>query len=70
MAIHASGFLVGESHRQRSLEGYSPWGRNMTEATEHTLSHIIHFTYFVLNVSSMRSGICVCFVHCCISHIY
>ena len=31
------GFLTGESHGQRSLVGYSPWGRkgqNMTEATE------------------------------------
>ena len=31
-------FLPGESHGQRSLEGYSPWGRkelDMTEATEH-----------------------------------
>ena len=29
----------GESHGQRSLVGYSPWGRtelDMTEATEHT----------------------------------
>ena len=25
MAIHSS-ILPGESHRQRSLEGYSPWG--------------------------------------------
>ena len=31
-------FLPGESHGQRSLEGYSPWGRkelDTTEATEH-----------------------------------
>ena len=30
--------LPGESHRQRSLEGYSPWGHkesDTTEATEH-----------------------------------
>ena len=33
-------FLSGESHGQRSLEGYSPWGRkesDTTEATTHTL---------------------------------
>ena len=32
-------FLPGESHGQRSLVGYSPWGHrelDMTEATEHT----------------------------------
>ena len=32
-------FLPGESHGQRSLAGYSPWGRtesDMTEATEPT----------------------------------
>ena len=37
-------FLPGESHGQRSLEGYSPWGckeSDMTEATEHTRTHSI-----------------------------
>ena len=32
-------FLPGESHGQRSLEGYSPWGcieSETTEATEHS----------------------------------
>ena len=32
-------FLLGESRGQRSLAGYSPWGRkesDMTKATEHT----------------------------------
>ena len=36
-------FLSGESHRQRSLEGYIPWGHkgsDMTEATEYTHMHI------------------------------
>ena len=31
-------FLPGESHGQRSLAGYSPWGRkesDMAEVTEH-----------------------------------
>ena len=27
-------FLLGESHGQRNLEGYSPWGRKESEATE------------------------------------
>ena len=33
-------FLPGESHRQRSLAGYNPWGRNELDTTEWlTLSH-------------------------------
>ena len=35
-------FLPGESHGQRSLAGYRPWGRkelDTTEATEHTHAH-------------------------------
>ena len=29
-------FLPGESHRQRSLVGYSPWGCKESDTTEHT----------------------------------
>ena len=35
-------FLPGESHGQRSLAGYSPWGckeLDMTEVTEHARIH-------------------------------
>ena len=35
-------FLPGESHGQRSLAGYSPWGRtklDTTEVTSHTHTH-------------------------------
>ena len=35
---HTPVFFLGESHGQRSLEGYSPWGHkelDMTEVTEH-----------------------------------
>ena len=38
-------FLPGESHRQRSLEGYGPWVRkelDTTEATQHTHSTHTH----------------------------
>ena len=28
--------LPGESHGQRSLEGYSPWGHKESDTTEHT----------------------------------
>ena len=29
-------FLPGKSHRQRSLAGYSPWGRKESDTTEAT----------------------------------
>ena len=29
-------FLLGESHGQRSLQGYSPWGRKESDTTEHS----------------------------------
>ena len=29
-------FLPGESHKQRTLAGYSPWGRKEPDTTEHT----------------------------------
>ena len=33
MATHYN-ILPGESHRQRSLEGYSPWGYEESDTTE------------------------------------
>ena len=53
-------FLPGESHGQRSLAGYSPWGHkesDMTEATEHagtedtllsTEVHCLHYHLLLL----------------------
>ena len=32
-------FLSGESHGQRSLEGYSPWGCKESDTAEHSLTH-------------------------------
>ena len=56
-------FLPRESHGQRSLAGYSPWGckeSDMTEATEHThttirnvifqLSQILPILYLEKNI--------------------
>ena len=34
MATHSS--VLGESHEQRSLAGYSPWGRKESDMTEVT----------------------------------
>ena len=40
MAIHSS-ILAGEFHGQRSLVGYSPWGRKESDMTERlTHTHI------------------------------
>ena len=41
-------FLPGESHEQRSLAGYSPWGHKELYTTEHTLSSILSMTTVVL----------------------
>ena len=32
-------FLPGESHGQRSLESYSPWGHKELDTIEHTHTH-------------------------------
>ena len=40
--------LPGEAHRQRSLEGYSPWGHielDMTEVIEHTRQWTCHVAF-------------------------
>ena len=40
-------FLTGESHGQRSLVGFSPWGHkesDMTEQLSHTLINLIPYT--------------------------
>ena len=37
MATH----LAGESHRQKSLEGYSPWGRKESDTAKHTYTPIL-----------------------------
>ena len=34
MASHSPVFLLGKFHGQRSLEGYSPWGRRELDTTE------------------------------------
>ena len=40
MAIHSS-ILPGKSHGQRSLAGYSPWGRKDLDTTEWTNYYLI-----------------------------
>ena len=38
MAVH-SGTMPGKSHGQRSLVGYSPWGRKELDTTEQLHTH-------------------------------
>ena len=33
-------FLPGKFHEQRSLMGYSPWGRKESDTAEHTHTHL------------------------------
>ena len=41
-------FLSGESHGQRSLGGYSPWGHKELDMTEQlTLSHLKFYIYLL-----------------------
>ena len=42
-------FLPGESHRQRSLEGYNPWGRKESDTTEPESTHK-HLSDTVLSI--------------------
>ena len=47
-------FLPGESHRQRSLAGYSPWSCKESDTTEHTLTlFILILLFYVTNFSKM-----------------
>ena len=40
-------FLLGELHGQRSLAGYSPWGRKELDRTEQiTLSFMQHLNHY------------------------
>ena len=38
-------FLPGKSHKQRSLAGYSPWGRNESDTTERLSTHALCKSY-------------------------
>ena len=56
-------FLTGASHGQRSLAGYSPWGRkesDMTEVTEHRHSTCPLSQWCCLTISSSASPFSFC----------
>ena len=47
-------FLPGESHGQRSLVGYSPWGYEESDTTEHTQTYTHTRAYmFVFNIAEI-----------------
>ena len=62
-------FLPGESHRQRSLEGYSPWGRkesvtqlkqlstHSTHTHTHTHTHNSYKDYISVHFTSLKNTI-------------
>ena len=43
-------FLPGESHGQRSLAGYSPWGCKESDTTERLSTHAYPFTEHLLSL--------------------
>ena len=47
MTTHSVVFLPGESSRQRSLAGCSPWGHKESDTAEHTHSHTHTHTHRV-----------------------
>ena len=62
--------LPGESHGQRSLVGYSPWGcteSDMTEVTEHA-ARTMMFTLWVVRNIFIYVCVCVCVCVHCIKH--
>ena len=44
--IHSPVFLPGESHGQRSLAGYSPWGHKESDMTEWLSTHTLKISAF------------------------
>ena len=51
MATHSS-ILPGESHGQRSLAGYSPWGRKESDTTER-LTHTLKYSVLRTKMSDL-----------------
>ena len=50
-------FLPGESHGQRSLVGYSPWGRKESDMTERLHFHFSQFSRLVVSYSLWSHGL-------------
>ena len=67
-------FLFGKIHGQRSLEGYSPWGRQESQTTEHNgtsgtaelweqlelaLNPLLIYTWVTLDWALDFTGLCL-----------
>ena len=50
-------FLPGESHRQRSLVGYSPWGNKELDRTDVTLAGMHSHLPFISKIRSDQSSV-------------
>ena len=53
--LQYSCFLPGESHEQRSLVGYSPWGRKESDKTEAT--YLAHAHMILLNLERWKNNV-------------
>ena len=47
-------FLLGESHGQRSLAGYSPWDCKESDMTEHTRAHTLTHTHTRVKPTALK----------------
>ena len=56
MATH-SNILAWESHGQRSLEGYSPWGHKELDKTEHTHTHTHTHSQYVAQIQMLDNTV-------------
>ena len=55
-------FLPGESHGERSLVGYSPWGHKESDTTERL--HFLTFTFF--DIAAQGETYAIIKVKCCV----
>ena len=53
MVTHSS-ILPGEFHGQRSLVGYSPWGRKKSDMTEQLTFSLSQLIYKVVLISDVK----------------
>ena len=51
-------FLPGKSHGQRSLVGYSPWGRKISDTTD-----LLHFHFYSSNNHELNPIMLLLFSH-------
>ena len=55
-------FLPGQTHGQRSLVGYSPWGCKESDTTEQLRQTIIFFRFFITLAVLTSPGSCPSFI--------